>query len=418
MANLEIIVIPAEEYAQAAKKWRKDLLHMPVLAMGDALKFLTALPGVRTNQFLGGINTNAQFYPYAANKRGEAATEIKFEELEVYFGTMNEDFIPNDYVQTLLGEGSIVLGDGMKNSDIAKLVIASILKQAGENLVLALFNASRNASGNTTADLFNGFATLIASAKTAGKISAEKGNYKALSAEPTAATIVDVIKDIEFNLDPRLRRQERFLYCDPHILDLYNEGYLFTHPSVVYNDKYEQVYVEGSNRRMTFAPMDGLAGTNLMIVAPKINMVVGFDNISDLEKLEVLRTDVDTLTLAAKMFFGVGFRTYDKRFLKVIEVVESPAPDPEPGPEPTPEKVATPSFSPVAGSYDSAQSVTIASETDGAAIHYTTDGSTPTAESSTYSEAIAVAETTTIKAIAVKDGMTDSDVASATFTIS
>lgn len=414
MANLDITVIPAEEYAQAAKKWRKELLQMPVLAMGDALKFLTALPGVRTNQYLGGINTNAQFYPYAANKRGEAATAITFEELEVFFGTMNEDFIPNDYVQTLLGEGAIVLGDGMKNSDIAKLVIASILKQAGENLVLALFNATRNSSGNTTADLFNGFATKIAAAKTAGKISAEKGNYKALSAEPTAATIVDVIKDIEFNLDPRLRRQERFLYCDPHILDLYNEGYLFTHPSVVYNDKYEQVYVEGSNRRMTFAPMDGLAGTNLMIVAPKINMVVGYDNISDLEKLEVLRTDVDTLTLAAKMFFGVGFRTYDKRFLKVIEVVESPAPEPEPEPE----KVATPSFSPVAGSYDEAQSVVIACETAGASIYYTTDGTTPTAESTAYSEAIAVSATTTVKAIAVKDGMTNSDVASATYTIS
>ena len=79
MANLDITVIPAEEYAQAAKKWRKELLQMPVLAMGDALKFLTALPGVRTNQYLGGINTNAQFYPYAANKRGEAATAITFE---------------------------------------------------------------------------------------------------------------------------------------------------------------------------------------------------------------------------------------------------------------------------------------------------------------------------------------------------
>lgn len=412
MANLDITVIPAEEYAQAAKKWRKELLQMPVLAMGDALKFLTALPGVRTNQYLGGINTNAQFYPYAANKRGDASTEIKFEELEVFFGTMNEDFVPNDNVQTLLGMDAVVLGDGMKNSDLAKLVIALILKQAGENLVLSLFNAVRNASGNTSYDLFNGFATLIAKAKSSGKISAEKGNYKALAAEPTAATIVDVIKDIEFNLDSRLRRQQRFLYCDPHILDLYNEGYLFSHSSVVYNDKYEQAFVEGSRRRMTFAPMDGLAGTNLMIVAPKINMVVGYDNISDLERIEVLRSDVDTLTLAAKMFFGVGFRTYDKRFLKVIEVVESPAPEPEP------EKVATPSFSPVAGSYDEAQSVVIACETAGASIHYTTDGTTPTAESTAYSEAIAVSTTTTVKAIAVKDGMTNSDVASATYTIS
>ena len=79
--------------------------------------------------------------------------------------------------------------------------------------------------------------------------------------------------------------------------------------------------------------------------------------------------------------------------------------------------VATPTFSPEAGTYTEAQNVTISCATEGAEIHYTTDGSTPTASSSTYSSAITVNETTTIKAIAVKDGMTDSTVASATYTI-
>ncbi len=83
-----------------------------------------------------------------------------------------------------------------------------------------------------------------------------------------------------------------------------------------------------------------------------------------------------------------------------------------------PQTVATPAFSPEAGTYTEAQNVTISCATEGAEIHYTTDGSTPTASSSTYSSAITVNETTTIKAIAVKDGMTNSSVASATFTIS
>ena len=52
---------------------------------------------------------------------------------------------------------------------------------------------------------------------------------------------------------------------------------------------------------------------------------------------------------------------------------------------------------------------------DGAAIHYTTDGSTPTAESTLYSEAFSLSATTTVKAIAIKDGQS-SEVASKLFT--
>ena len=52
---------------------------------------------------------------------------------------------------------------------------------------------------------------------------------------------------------------------------------------------------------------------------------------------------------------------------------------------------------------------------DGAEIHYTTDGSVPTAESAVYSEAFSLSATTTVKAIAIKDGVS-SEVVSKVFT--
>ena len=78
-------------------------------------------------------------------------------------------------------------------------------------------------------------------------------------------------------------------------------------------------------------------------------------------------------------------------------------------------KVATPSIDGTANFYPSTD-VTITCGTDDADIYYTTNGATPTTSSTKYTGTFSVNNTTTIKAIAVKDGMTDSEVAEATFT--
>jgi hypothetical protein len=85
-----------------------------------------------------------------------------------------------------------------------------------------------------------------------------------------------------------------------------------------------------------------------------------------------------------------------------------------PGTGPT---VATPTFSPVGGTYPETQTVSISCETQGTTIYYTLDGSTPDDESIQYSTPITVSETKTIKAIAYDSNDNTSNVASATYTI-
>lgn len=79
--------------------------------------------------------------------------------------------------------------------------------------------------------------------------------------------------------------------------------------------------------------------------------------------------------------------------------------------------VATPVFSPPGGTYTGTQTVKITDATTGATIHYTTDGKTPTGTSTPYTGPIAVSSTKTLKAIALKTGLTSSTVASATYNI-
>ena len=78
---------------------------------------------------------------------------------------------------------------------------------------------------------------------------------------------------------------------------------------------------------------------------------------------------------------------------------------------------ATPTFDPEDGeTFDESISVELATTTDGATIYYTTDGNDPTTSSSVYSTALNFTETTTVKAIAAKEGSNNSAVASATYT--
>ena len=80
--------------------------------------------------------------------------------------------------------------------------------------------------------------------------------------------------------------------------------------------------------------------------------------------------------------------------------------------------VATPTADPAAGEVASGTDVELETTTAGAVIHYTLDGSTPTLDSPVYTEAINVTAAVTIKAIAVKEGMTGSATLTAAYTIS
>ncbi len=94
-------------------------------------------------------------------------------------------------------------------------------------------------------------------------------------------------------------------------------------------------------------------------------------------------------------------------YLKAIEITYSSS-----------AATATPTFSPAAGTYTSAQNVTISSTTQGAKIYYTTDGSTPDNTKTLYQTAISVNTTTTIKAIAYdSNNQNPSNLATALYTI-
>lgn len=80
-------------------------------------------------------------------------------------------------------------------------------------------------------------------------------------------------------------------------------------------------------------------------------------------------------------------------------------------------QVAAPAIAPDPGSYDGPTAVAIDSATQGATIYYTLDGTTPTISSTQYTDPFIISSDTTVKAFATADGLTDSDVVTASYAI-
>lgn len=82
-----------------------------------------------------------------------------------------------------------------------------------------------------------------------------------------------------------------------------------------------------------------------------------------------------------------------------------------------PDTVVAPGFNPVPGMVAKGTEVTITCGTSGAEIYYTVDGSEPSVESILYERPLVIDTTVTIKAIAHKEGMVDSKVTTALYTV-
>ena len=210
MGNLTFTL---QEYQEAATKYRKDLLMLPIIGIEETLKFMTGRPGIRYKENVAAMSGNAQFAPYKPSRRTDYNLNLDFRTLETYFGSVVANFHPNSAVSTLLGAIGATKGDGQMQTPTAKHVLALIAKSLSESLNNAIWAAKRNANGDTTNDLFDGFDTITENDIRDGKIAREEGNYLKITDAVTTANAVDIAKEVLFSLDPRLRAQTCYMYC-------------------------------------------------------------------------------------------------------------------------------------------------------------------------------------------------------------
>lgn len=311
-----------QQYQEAATIYRKDLLMLPIIGIQESLQYMTGRPGIRYKEQVASISGDAQFAPYKPSRSQDFNLNLDFRTLETFFGSVVAKFEPNSAISTLLGTGA-TKGDGQMTTPTALHVLSLIAKGLSEHLNDALWSGRHNPGGDTTADLFDGFDTITEKEIADGNIAADLGNYMKIDEAITSANAVDIAKSILFSLDPRLRKEELYMFCSQDFADKYNEGYLLTHGGIAYNTQYDQTSVEGSNGRLKLIPLYNKMDSKFIHVCPKANMLVGFDQMGDVENILVKEYEPFILSYIATMFFGVQFESIDKRRFKAIELTPS-----------------------------------------------------------------------------------------------
>ena len=402
------ISITPEQLQLSGHKFRKELLQMPVHAMQETLQYMTLRRGIRYAETVGELTGNIDLGPYSETRIDNDGMNIKGRTLYTFLGSVVKKFSPNSVVKSIY-DSAFTKGEELKSVDIALRVLAYLTAKLGHNLQSHIWNAVRNDSGTTSADLFNGFDTITASEIGASTptISTSIGNLFEFSEAITASNAVDMIKALceaasEFLVDAGQRVN---LYCSPAIYRNYLKDYQSTVGAIPYNTSYDKTVVEGFEN-VHFVPLYNKANSPYIHLSPASNMLVGVNHEGEEEDIRIEKHEAFVLQYIATMFFGVQFESINPERLLVGKLYQAPG------------KVATPTISPASWTEGASITVELACATDGATIHYTTNGDAPTSESTAYNSTnkITLSASATVKAIAVKDGMTNSDVATKSYT--
>jgi len=313
----------AQALIDAGKKYKKELLAMPVAALAEVFPFITIVTGLQGKMIGGILSTDAQLRPYRTAKGESDGTKIVAFEWETFLGDVVKEFDPNVLLGTLYTSPTATKPT---DTQIARLVALEMAKKVGEALYDNLFIAKRNAAGDHTADLFNGYSSLISSQVVAGILSLANKNFIDNSGvKITADNVGDVLKAFWRGRNPLLKKLAVNFYIPTTVMEMYEDWFQVEYGHAPWNSGIEQKTLVGTGGKCTLVPFPNMEGQPYMFISIKDNVKMGVDQMSDAETVEIRRVDnPKVVQFFMKAYFGVGFETFDKTFFSAIKISIDP----------------------------------------------------------------------------------------------
>lgn len=303
------LTVTAADLAKSAAKYRKELLTMPMLSLATQLKYMQPRTGITHSETLGELVGTGELGPYDPNRIDQTGFSVSPRVLEVHLGSMIKEFEPNSAVATVYAQRA-VKGEAMTTDSLAQQVLSYLTVRSTDALARAVWKAKRNPAGTKTVDLFDGFDTITKKEIAAGNIAPSKNNAYEIADAITAVNAVDTLKALYRSASDMLRSVETVMYVPQAVLDAYQDDYATTRGAVAYNQKFEQVYLEGSNGLCELVAMPSKGDSRYIHLTVKGNLTYGCGNgTSPDETIAIEKHSAFMLQYVRASFFGVQFQS-------------------------------------------------------------------------------------------------------------
>ena len=313
------INISDAELQKSAVTYRKDLLVMPVIAAEATLQHMTPRPGVAGREVLGQLSGGIELGPYDPQRYDDDGLDIKQRTLETYLGSVIKRFDLNSVAKTVYGSLT-TQGEALTALDLARQVLNYLSMQLGRNLNLHIWNAKRNDTGTKTKDLFDGFDTITQKEIAAGTIDTTEGNFMQLSQAIDESNATDILMSIYESADDILQGVPTKMFVPVSVYRAYNKDYLASFGNVVYNTQFKKTYLEGTDNLCELVPLVSKKGSPFIHLTTKSNMIYGYGDGLDREKIAIEKHHEFLLSFVATMFFGCQFEAINKERLMVAKL--------------------------------------------------------------------------------------------------
>ena len=313
------INISDAELQKSAVTYRKDLLVMPVIAAEATLQHMTPRPGVAGREVLGQLSGGIELGPYDPQRYDDDGLDIKPRTLETYLGSVIKRFDLNSVAKSVYGSLT-TQGEALTSLDLARQVLNYLSMQLGRNLNLHIWSAKRNDTGTKTKDLFDGFDTITQKEIAAGKIDTTEGNFMQLSQAIDESNATDILMSIYESADDILQGVPTKMFVPVSVYRAYNKDYLASFGNVVYNTQFKKTYLEGTDNLCELVPLVSKKGSPYIHLTTKSNMIYGYGDGLDSEKIAIEKHHEFLLSFVATMFFGCQFEAINKERLMVAKL--------------------------------------------------------------------------------------------------